>query len=227
MKTYLIYKHTNKINGKCYIGQTCQNPEKRWCKHGSGYKKKQKKFWNAIEKYGWDNFTHDILYTGLTLEEANKLERELIKKYNSIANGYNISEGGSNNPRHIHAVYQLDKNKNILAAYDCIADAERALGKYKTAISSCCTGDLATSCGYYWCYQEDYPTYVIKPKNKSKKTISSGNTVYQLDKNKNIIAEYPSYLAAQRSITGNINCKSNESIKSCCLGKRVSYYGFY
>jgi group I intron endonuclease len=227
MKTYLIYKHTNKINGKSYIGQTCQEPEKRWGKNGSGYKNKHKKFWRAIKKYGWDTFIHDIIYYGLTAEEANKLERQLIEEYDSIKNGYNISEGGSNNPRHVHAVYKLDKNKNILAAYDCIADAERALGRYKTAISSCCTGDLSTSCGYHWCYQEDYATYSIKSKSKSNRTVPSGNTVYQLDVNKNIIAEYPSYLAAQRSITGNINCRSNTAIKGCCLGKQSSYYGFY
>ena len=54
----------------------------------------------------------------------------------------------------------------------------------------------------------------------------SGNVVYQLDKDKVIIAEYPSYLAATRSIT-NSNTRSNTAIKECCIGKRISCYGYY
>jgi hypothetical protein len=227
MKSYLIYKHTNKINGKCYIGQTCQDPEKRWGKNGNGYKNKHKKFWNAIKKYGWDNFIHEILYVDLTAEEANRLERLLIEKFNSIKNGYNISEGGSNNPPSpVHAVYQLDQDQKIIAVYDCIADAERALGAKHSHIVECCKGNLRKSLGFYWCYIEDYDTYVVKARSEKPKVRSSGNIVYQLDKNKNIIDEYPSYLAAARSITCT-NTKSNTAIKECCLGKRISCYGYY
>ena len=48
--------HRNKINGKIYIGQTCQNPQKRW-DNGRGYETSTR-FFNAILKYGWDNFEH-------------------------------------------------------------------------------------------------------------------------------------------------------------------------
>lgn len=96
MNNYTIYIHKNKINGKVYIGQTNQKPEKRWdC--GRGYETSFK-FYNAILKYGWDNFEHIILYTNLTLEEANQKEQELIKEYNSRNDefGYNITSGGRN-----------------------------------------------------------------------------------------------------------------------------------
>lgn len=96
MNNYTIYIHKNKINGKVYIGQTNQRPEKRWdC--GRGYETSSK-FYNAILKYGWDNFEHIILYTNLTLEEANQKEQELIKEYNSCNDefGYNIISGGRN-----------------------------------------------------------------------------------------------------------------------------------
>lgn len=95
-KTYYIYKHTAP-NGKVYIGQTQQKtPEKRWL-HGKGYPN-NKHFSSAISKYGWDNFTHEILYSGLTQEEANKKEIELIAEYRSADRnyGYNISFGGNN-----------------------------------------------------------------------------------------------------------------------------------
>ena len=66
MNNYTIYIHRNKINNKLYIGQTCQTPEKRW-DNGRGYKTSER-FYNAIQKYGWNNFEHIILYTNLSLE---------------------------------------------------------------------------------------------------------------------------------------------------------------
>ena len=90
---WCVYKHTNKINGKCYIGITKTIPEKRWGKNGIGYK--YQNFWYAIKKYGWNNFEHEILFCNLTEKECKDKEIQLIKKYNSIApNGYNITHGG-------------------------------------------------------------------------------------------------------------------------------------
>ena len=96
MNNYTIYIHKNKINGKVYIGQTCQKPEKRW-DNGRGYKDCSR-FWNAIQKYGWENFEHIILYTNLSSQSANLLEETLIKQYNSTNEsfGYNIKAGGNN-----------------------------------------------------------------------------------------------------------------------------------
>lgn len=93
-KEYIIYIHINKINKKVYVGQTCQSPQRRWL-NGEGYQHCSK-FYNAIKKYGWDNFEHIILEEKLTLEQANNKEKYYIKFYNSIENGYNIREGGSN-----------------------------------------------------------------------------------------------------------------------------------
>ena len=96
MNNYIIYMHRNKINNKVYIGQTCQDPSKRW-DNGKGYITSPK-FYKAIQKYGWDNFQHIILYTNLTLDEANLKEKELISQYKSNEDnfGYNITSGGKN-----------------------------------------------------------------------------------------------------------------------------------
>ena len=96
MNTYTIYMHKNKINGKIYIGQTCQKPEYRW-NHGEGYKQCSA-FYAAIQKYGWDNFEHIILKENLSCEEANIEEQKLIKEYKSNEKqfGYNIQQGGNN-----------------------------------------------------------------------------------------------------------------------------------
>ena len=111
-KKYCIYKHTNKINGKIYIGQTCQKPEYRW-NHGEGYKGSPR-FYSAIQSYGWENFEHEILFINLTFEEANKLEYFLIKKYksNELQYGYNLESGGSKN----HIASEETKKKQSEAA---------------------------------------------------------------------------------------------------------------
>ena len=55
--SFLVYKHTNKENGKVYIGITSQEPKRRW-QNGAGYYGTY--FYYAIQKYGWDGFEHDI-----------------------------------------------------------------------------------------------------------------------------------------------------------------------
>lgn len=97
---YCVYKHTSP-SGKCYIGITSMNPpEKRW-KNGRGYRLHQY-FYNAIQKYGWNNFKHEILFRDLTKEEAEQKEIELIEEFKSAEckYGYNISLGGSSVGKH-------------------------------------------------------------------------------------------------------------------------------
>ena len=74
--SYTVYMHTSPSN-KRYIGVTKQKPISRWRTDGSGYKD-SKYFWRAIKKYGWNNFQHEILFQGLTKEEAEQKEIELI-----------------------------------------------------------------------------------------------------------------------------------------------------
>ena len=96
-KNFCIYKHTNLINNKVYIGQTCSKPERRWRKDGVGYKDSPR-FWNAIQSYGWENFSHEILQINLSQEEANEREKYWISFYNSMDEdyGYNLTPGGDN-----------------------------------------------------------------------------------------------------------------------------------
>ena len=91
-KPYVVYRHIFP-NGKCYIGITCAKPYHRRWRGGTGYYA-QPKIYKAILKYGWENIRHELLYENLTVDEANQLEQELIAKFNSIENGYNISTGG-------------------------------------------------------------------------------------------------------------------------------------
>lgn len=91
---WCVYMHENRVNGKKYIGITSQKPTRRWA-NGEGYRMCPR-FFNAIQKYGWDAFRHDILFTDLSQQEAERLEVELITKYGTLEKekGYNLSAGG-------------------------------------------------------------------------------------------------------------------------------------
>jgi hypothetical protein len=94
MKNYKVYKHTFP-NGKVYIGITSYKYVSiRW-KNGTGYIS-QPFMWNAINKYGWENIRHEVLFDNLTKEEAEQKEIELIAFYksNQKSFGYNIQSGG-------------------------------------------------------------------------------------------------------------------------------------
>lgn len=93
---YTVYMHTCIITDKKYVGITCREPwTRRFNGDGSGYKNCIH-FWNAIQKYGWENFTHEILEICETMKEANKLEHYYIAFYktNNPEFGYNIKTGG-------------------------------------------------------------------------------------------------------------------------------------
>lgn len=92
---YTLYKHTNLINGKMYFGLTKNTIEERAKKNGSAYKQCTY-FYNAIQKYGWDNFSHEVVAELLPKDQASFYERTMIKYYrtNEREFGYNIQPGG-------------------------------------------------------------------------------------------------------------------------------------
>jgi len=105
MKGY-IYKVTNIINNKIYIGQTIRNVDDRWKQHIKDSKQKRYKhihFYRALNKYDIDNFTIEtidyVLYEDIKelKDKLNELEKYYILKFDSFKNGYNSSLGGEGN----------------------------------------------------------------------------------------------------------------------------------
>lgn len=106
--TFYIYKITNKINNKCYIGQSGKIRD-RWV----GHKRCAMRVKNgatieesgiqaihfAIAKYGVENFSFDVIDEATTKEEANKMETEWVAHFDSYNNGYNCTYGGDNAPK--------------------------------------------------------------------------------------------------------------------------------
>ena len=162
-KVGYVYVHINKINGKAYVGQTIQKPEKRW-KKGKRYLELkngnfiQPKFAKAILKYGWNNFDHIILYKGCPAM-LDLLEEMYIKKYNSINNGYNLTSGGIK--------FKLSKESQLKATqsrykkvrclengkiFGSVMSAAEYININKHAMSACCRGKTHTCGGYHWEY---------------------------------------------------------------------------
>lgn len=175
-KNYFVYKHTSP-SGKVYIGIT-KNIRHRWRGNGRGYIGSNRIYY-AILKYGWENFKHEILYSGLTKAEAEQKEIELIKQNNSTDEryGYNLQQGGkirtlneksriklSNSLKghkvdmeHIRRL-ALQKSKPVVCIetgieYKSIQAAADSVGVLRTTISKAVRGVTETAGGYHWAYK--------------------------------------------------------------------------
>jgi group I intron endonuclease len=93
-----IYKFTHLVSGRCYIGQTTQDPNRRRLEHisDSRYTTKEYHFHNALRKYGVDSFVFEVIDSANSLEELNLLEEKYVVQYDSINNGFNIRQAGGN-----------------------------------------------------------------------------------------------------------------------------------
>ena len=97
-----IYKITNKINNKCYIGYS-NNIEKRWCSHRANPKNLELK--QDMEKFGLHNFLFEVLEE-CSVNELPQKETYWIKYYDSYHTGYNMNSGGSGTGNPLNLDYE-------------------------------------------------------------------------------------------------------------------------
>ena len=95
----LIYKITNCINEKSYIGKTTITLEHRLKKHKESALTKDTKFYRAVRKYGWENFRIEVLQDNIPDSKINERERYWISYYNTFKEGYNSTIGGDGGRR--------------------------------------------------------------------------------------------------------------------------------
>ena len=231
-KFYYLYCHTNKINGKKYIGISVQSPSRRWGKDGKGYDGCPK-FYKAIQKYGWDNFDHEILLTGLTQQEANEKEKEYIAKYNTIENGYNILIGGFDKSANggilfqTKPINQYSLDKKLIKTWDSSMDIERELNVSHQSISDACLRKKHTVYGYIWRYTDDCDDIndiVIKKiycQHNMENT--QQRPIHQYDLDGNFIKQWDSILNASNAFN-----KITTLITNCCNRKHKykTAYGY-
>lgn len=208
MDKYCVYKHTCP-NGKVYIGITSRNPKIRW---GCGSNYKTQTFGRAIKKYGWDNIKHEILYEGLSEQEASEIEKALIKEYDATNPecGYNVNAGGTYGNQISEAgrqrladykkrpIKQYAKDGRLIACYDSVKEASEATGINRGHISEACLGhrQLKTVGGYVWKYADE-PFEILTYKHWGK----PWKKVAQYTKDGTFLREYES-IAAARKETG-------------------------
>ena len=107
----LIYKITNILNNKCYIGQTSYILERRINLHLKEVKyKTNSPLYNSINKYGLENFKWEIITICNSKKELDEKEKYYIKFFNSKKpNGYNLTDGGEGNQGWIPTKEMRDK----------------------------------------------------------------------------------------------------------------------
>ena len=105
----VIYKITNCINNKSYIGQTVQkNPKMRWYDHQAKARKGIKHpLFNALSKYGVEKFIWEVIDSATTIDQLNMLEEYYVTKYDTINNGYNICKAGGNKIHHSASIEKM------------------------------------------------------------------------------------------------------------------------
>lgn len=234
MRKGYIYKVTNTINKKIYIGQTMISIRVRWNRHKNHAIKPNRndynvKFHRAIRKYGAENFLVEQLETfeAETKEELlillNESEIKYIKQYNSFYNGYNSTLGGSKggglrgklNSQSIK-IKQYTEDGEFLKEWDSIADAARYYNTFDTCIIDCLKGHNKSSAGYVWRYSNDPNNLPIGQIETRKRKI-----ILQYDLNGNFIKEWPSMAEIKRTLGFHPG-----HIPDVCKGRRNQAFGF-
>jgi predicted GIY-YIG superfamily endonuclease len=199
-----IYKITNTLNGKMYIGKTSSTIESRWKEHredATCRSKEHRPLYSAIQKYGIDNFIIEQVEEVPNDEIACERETFWIEYYGSFKNGYNATKGGDGRQ---YADYDL-----IFTLFK-----EGKTGKEICQITG---------------YSDKTITLALEQKGVSaEERKARGNTqsqvVLMLDKNTlEILKSFPSLSEAERFLD---KPGGRRHISEVCRGKRQTAYGY-
>lgn len=182
-----IYKITNLVNGKSYIGQSI-NIEERWKRHKQA--RDDFAIHQAFKKYGLDSFSFEVI------EECDpslldEREQFWIQYFDSFKKGYNMNEGGSNHVGQDKGkkVYQYSLSGELLATYKSALEAHRQTGIDHASICNCCRKQQSHCGGYIWRYEEEIPDLAVNLKNTQR-------PIYQFSKEGILIQSYSSLAEA-------------------------------
>lgn len=216
---YSIYKISNTITSKVYIGQTSNTIEYRFKEHldkSSDFNVNHRPLYLAMNKYGKENFYIECLEVVPTKEEANEKEQFYIKQYDSFKNGYNATIGGDCGSSNKKQVLQIDIHTlKIVAIHESTRSAGRSIDKPNAKISTCCTHLGRTAYGYYWCFIEDYELLLKYIKNNKQ-------YIQQIDsKTQEVVAIFFSSTEAAKKL--NLD---EAHIRRACRKERKTCGGF-
>lgn len=223
-----IYKITNKINNKIYIGLTTKTIQERFQTHIATAYNINSKDYNelikkAIRKYGKENFTIEQIDEAEELNTLKEKEIYWINKYQSYAfeypeNGYNMTRGGDFSSESLQRpVYQIDiLSGKILQEFNSIAEAERISGAGDiNSVLKKGYGQQPHNSGTTWVYKEEY--YLYKPENY----YDMYGVICQLDSNGKLLQYWLGPVQASKKLGIN-----QSNISSCLTKNRNSAGGF-
>lgn len=200
-----IYKITNNINNKIYIGKTVTSIQERWRHHKSdaysevhGTKYEHRPLYSAIRKYGINNFTIEEVEE-CSIEELEEKEKYWVEYYGSFKNGYNATKGGDGRA---YLDYDL-----IVKTYSELKSVNKTASFLHIDRSSVSRALLATK------------SYT-KEQIKRNANLLTANAVGQYDQNGNLIAVFPSVTEAEKAVP------TGRHIGAVCKGKRKTAGGY-
>ena len=208
---FIVYSHVNKITNVTYVGITKRKPELRWA-NGFGYKTNPY-FWRAIVKYGWDGFTHNILHSNLSKEEALSIEESLNLSYN-ISDGNDYVGGLKRRPIKVYTL-----NGELISICESIHEASIKFNVSESGIYYCASlfGGTTKWKGYIFLFEddniEDRLDYILRFHRRS---------IIMKSLDGSITKEFESLTEA----ACYINAKSVGNITECCKGNKKSYLGY-
>lgn len=229
-RNYKLYVHIVP-NGKKYYGITKCSVKRRW-RGGEGYKTQL--FYRAIEKYGWDNIEHIVLYNDLSEEEALELEQRFIQWYstNNPNYGYNITAGGEGStgigrPGDKNPMYGKTGEKNPASKkvirldtgeiFESITQAAKSVnGKPRSLSGALCRGSKFQGIAFKF-YDDYLKTGEVMRDLKIGANSPCCRKVIRLDTGE----VFNSVRQAAESINGNKDSLSSKISKGC------SYKGIY
>lgn len=222
-KSYVIYKCTNLVNGKVYIGKT-YDFEKRKREHIYDIDN-DLPFHRALKRYGIENFDWEIIDSATNDEEIREKEVYWIKYYKSCihmvdSHGYNITLGGEGGVSwNSRPIIQFDSTGEYVDEYVSYSHASVATGIDRKGIEACVKHINQTAGGYRWLYKDEWDGKSIGEyiKPPSKKRIE----IVQLDLAGSYVAEYKSVLDA-----ANKTGIRRTTISGCLTGKNNRAGGF-
>ena len=220
MRKGIIYKLTNKVNGKSYVGQTLHEKHRLNTHKRAGIIKKTYRVLVvdfAIAKYGVDNFEYTVLEKDIPQDKLNEREIFWIDYYDTFNNGYNLTKGGQSSGELLKKkVSMYDFDGNYIRTFDSIEEAAEFSNTHKSKICNCCKYNRKAAGGYQWRYADDKSK--VLPYKRTN-TLTKAVEQYSLDGN--YLATYKSMAEAARLLN-----KSVTGISGCVRERQKTAYGY-
>ena len=242
---FQIYKITNNLNNKVYIGSSI-DVERRWRQHKEASINEKDHHYNyplmvAFREFGIANFTFEVVDTLPDYQAMIQTEHDWIIKENCVVpNGYNQTDN-TNSPmfdpnvakkmsdtkrdKYGKRVSEIDSNGNIIGVWDSLAEAGEKTGLDRFKISDVCNGRRLTTGDRIFRFLDEEENIII-PEVKvnqvqTNRITKTSRKVIKMDDNNNILQTYDSVALA----AADNNCDAS-AISKVCNGKRNKCGGF-